>query len=189
MGQPEEVRFTGVVQAIGLDEWTVASQVLVINDETEIRDNPQIGQLVEVRALRAANGTLTALRIELEEDDGENGTAEPGGGSPSAPTSTSAPGATDDDNSGPSPSNTPEPEETDEAEETEEPDDDEGENEEIRWEGTLESTGAVWVIGGQSVTVTGGTEINDGPQVGDNVEVRAVEQPDGSLWAVRIDKK
>ena len=47
----------------------------------------------------------------------------------------------------------------------------------------------MWIIGGQAVTVNGGTEISDNPQVGDQVEVRAVQQGDGSWTALRIEKK
>ena len=99
---------------------------------------------------------------------------------------------------GPSASNTPEPAETDEPDETEspeetdEPDGDEGggDSQEQRWQGTLEAVnGGMWIIGGQAVTVNGGTEIRDNPQVGNQVEVRAVQQGDGSWTALRIEKK
>ena len=76
---PVEVRFTGVLEATGPSAWQLSGQVVRLTSATEIRDNPQVGQTVEVRALRAADGTLTALRIEPE-DDGPSAanTPEPG---------------------------------------------------------------------------------------------------------------
>jgi uncharacterized membrane protein YgcG len=68
--QPVEVRFTGVLEARGAQTWQVAGQVVVITAATEIRDDPQVGQVVEVRALQSADGTLTALRIEPDSSDG-----------------------------------------------------------------------------------------------------------------------
>jgi hypothetical protein len=46
-----------------------------------------------------------------------------------------------------------------------------------------------WTIGGVAVRIDTSTEIDDNPQVGDNVEVRANRQPDGSLIATRIRQK
>ena len=56
-------------------------------------------------------------------------------------------------------------------------------------QGPLQATGGVWVVGGQSVQVNGGTDVRDNPQIGDNVEVRALRYADGSLVAYRIDVK
>ena len=42
---------------------------------------------------------------------------------------------------------------------------------------------------GQAVIVIGSTEIKDNPQVGDTVRVRALQQPDGSLIAERVEKR
>ena len=182
---PVEVRFTGVLEATGPAAWQIGGQVVRLTSATEIRDNPQIGQLVEVRALRAADGTLTALRIEPE-DSG-----------PSVPTTpVPVPAATEDDDDdsggsddgggggpGPSASNTPE------ANDDGGDDNDQSGDDEQRWEGTLDAVnGSTWVIAGQAVTVNGSTEIRDDPRVGDNVEVRAVAQGDGTLVAVRIEK-
>jgi hypothetical protein len=46
--------------------WTVDGQAVIVTAETEIRDNPQIGDRVEVRALRQPDGTLIATRIEKD---------------------------------------------------------------------------------------------------------------------------
>ncbi len=106
----EDVEFTGVVESIGAGAWQIGGQAVAVNAATEIRDNPQVGQTVEVRALRQADGTLLATRIRAEESGGTSATNTPGGGG-SGPSASNTPEATDDDGggSGPSPSNTPEP--------------------------------------------------------------------------------
>jgi hypothetical protein len=52
----------------------------------------------------------------------------------------------------------------------------------------VEAIGAVWVISGESVLITGDTEFRDNPQLGDRVKVRAWRYPDGHLVARRIEK-
>jgi hypothetical protein len=67
-GQEQEIRFTGVVEAVNANTWTVSGQtVVVMPGLTEIKDFIQVGDLVEVRALLGANGILTATRIELDD--------------------------------------------------------------------------------------------------------------------------
>ncbi len=68
----EKVRFTGLVESIGPDSWVVDGQTILITPETEIRDTIVAGDLVEVRALRSFDGTLTATRIELADDANDN---------------------------------------------------------------------------------------------------------------------
>lgn len=197
----DEIEFTGVVESIGATSWLIGGQVVQVTASTEIRDNPQVGQLVEVRAIRDADGALIALRIEPE-SSGPSPSNTPGG-SGSTPSSsgtptddeteTPEPTETDDDDGdggsggpGPSPSNTPQPpdpSQSPEPSETDEPD-------EQRFEGIVESiNGGIWVVGGVTVITTGSTDIRDNPQVGDNVEVRGFPQTDGSWIATRIEKK
>jgi hypothetical protein len=94
----EDVEFAGVVESMGAGAWQISGQAIAVNSATEIRDNPQVGQTVEVRAVRQANGTLLATRIRLQDSSGSTG-----------PSATNTQGSDDDgdDNSGPSPSNTP----------------------------------------------------------------------------------
>ncbi|MDW8326129.1 MAG: DUF5666 domain-containing protein [Anaerolineales bacterium] len=63
------------------------------------------------------------------------------------------------------------------------------EPEEIEFEGVVESTGGVWVIGGQTVVVNAQTEFRNNPQTGDWVRVKAWRLTDGTLVARRIEKK
>jgi hypothetical protein len=178
--QLAEIEFTGVVESISMSVWRISGQVVNVNSETDLRNNPQVGQTVEVRAVRGTDGTLIARRIEARissSGPSPSNTPEPtqsSGSSGPLPSNTPQPQNTQSSGSGgesgPSPSNTPDPEE-------------------VRFEGTLESiNGNTWTVAGQAVTVTGSTEIKDNPQVGDRVKVRAYRQPDGSLVATRIEK-
>jgi hypothetical protein len=194
----------GVVQAIGAQAWQVSGQVILITASTEIRGQPQIGRMVEVRALQAADGTLTATRIEARaeaeppagtpgNDDGENGPDDSG----AAPAATGTPEPDSDDDDDQDDEAAPTAQTT--AEHTPEGDDSGPsatgvpqslEPSELRFEGTLESTNAtIWVIDGQGVGITEQTEIDDDARVGDRVEVRAVRLDDGSLQALRIVRK
>jgi len=61
--QPEEVRFEGILESINGNIWVVAGQEVIVTGSTRIDDNPQIGDLVEVRSLRHPDGSLIATRI------------------------------------------------------------------------------------------------------------------------------
>ena len=61
--------------------------------------------------------------------------------------------------------------------------------EDMTVQGTLEATGGVWVVSGQSFQVTGATEIRGDPQIGGSIEVRAWRYWDGSVVAYRIEEK
>jgi type VI secretion system secreted protein VgrG len=172
-----EFEFTGIVESIGVNVWRISAQTVTVTASTELRGNPQVGQTVEVKAIRDASGVLVARRIEVK----TSGT--------SGPSASNTPSGGGGGGSGPSPSNTPEPTRTPEPTHTSEPTATQH-AEEIDFEGTLQSiSGNIWTVGGQAVTVTGSTEIKDNPQVGDTVRVRALQQPDGSLIAERIEKR
>lgn len=103
------------------------------------------------------------------------------------PTETAAPSKTPEPSLTTAPSPTPHsddtPEATPTADETETP-----ELESVEFEGRVEAEGAVWVIAGQSVTITADTEFRNDPRIGDRVKVHAWKYPNGSLVARRIEK-
>ena len=180
-----EFEFTGIVESIAGNVWHISGQAVTATASTELRGNPQVGQTVEVKAVRQSDGTLVARRIEFK----TSGTSGPSASNTPRPTEdrrtpepTRTPGS-GGGGSGPSPSNTPEPTRTSEPTATQQA-------EEIDFEGILQSiSGNIWTVDGQAVTVTGSTEIKDNPQVGDTVRVRALQQPDGSLIAERVEKR
>ncbi len=66
-GTGDELEFRGLVEAIGASSWTISGRVVGINAQTVITGNPQVGDLVEVRADRAPDLTLTATAIHRED--------------------------------------------------------------------------------------------------------------------------
>jgi hypothetical protein len=75
----DEREFTGTVMAIGDASWTIGETLVLVNASTAIEDDPGVGDLVEVRADRAPDGTLTATRIR-KEDRGDDGGGDDSGG-------------------------------------------------------------------------------------------------------------
>ena len=65
----DEVDFSGTVESIGATQWMVEGRIVRIDGSTEIRDNPQVGDSVKVRARRESDGGLLAERIESDEED------------------------------------------------------------------------------------------------------------------------
>lgn len=65
---PDGVQFSGVIDAVAPDSWTVAGQVIAITDDTVVvisTGNAEPGMWAEVRAVRAADDSLTARRINV----------------------------------------------------------------------------------------------------------------------------
>lgn len=60
-----EVEFTGTVQAIVGNTWTVNGRTFVVDVSTEIKGTIAVGQMVKVHARMAADGSLTASEIEM----------------------------------------------------------------------------------------------------------------------------
>ncbi len=89
----DEREFRGIVSAIGDSSWTIGELVVLVNASTEIDGNPEVGDLVEVRADRAPDGTLTATRIHKEDGDG-------GGGDDNGGDDNGGPGGGGDDSGG-----------------------------------------------------------------------------------------
>jgi hypothetical protein len=66
-GQP--FRFTGLVEAIGSNAWTISGVVIAINDATRIDDGLAIGSRVEVSGRILDDGTWLARRIARADGD------------------------------------------------------------------------------------------------------------------------
>jgi phenylpyruvate tautomerase PptA (4-oxalocrotonate tautomerase family) len=67
-----KVEFTGVVESISLESWTVDGQVIAITSQTEIKGTFIAGDTVSVEAVNNPDGTLTALEIK---DSGDHGSS------------------------------------------------------------------------------------------------------------------
>ncbi len=64
-----EAEFTGTVETIGAEAWTIGGLTVLISADTEIKDAIVVGDLVKVHVFVAQDGTLTAREIELEHAD------------------------------------------------------------------------------------------------------------------------
>lgn len=62
-GPPERFEFTDVVQAIDGPIWTIGGFRVIVSADTILENSPTVGDLVEVKAERYANGEIRALRI------------------------------------------------------------------------------------------------------------------------------
>lgn len=67
----KEIEFSGVVEAIAGDIWTIGGTEVRMTSQTEIESGIAIGDAVQVEAYQAADGTLVALEIEVD-DDGDS---------------------------------------------------------------------------------------------------------------------
>lgn len=59
---------TGRVEAIGVDEWTVAGQIIQVNEETDIDEEIELQDLVRVEGVILEGGVLLAEQIRLMEE-------------------------------------------------------------------------------------------------------------------------
>jgi cell division septation protein DedD len=70
--QAVEIEFTGSVVAQDPNQWSIDGTLILVDVNTVIQGNVGVGQRVKVTALRFAEGSLRATRIELLNDGGGN---------------------------------------------------------------------------------------------------------------------
>jgi len=63
-GDVEEVEWFGAVMNINGDVWTVGDQTVQVTSQTELKGNPNVGDLVKVHAFQRADGSFVAKEIE-----------------------------------------------------------------------------------------------------------------------------
>ncbi len=105
-----EIEFKGTVESISGNIWRIAGRQVIVTAQTSIEGQPEVGDVVEVRAARQSDGTLLALRIKVEEKHEDEEEHE---GAPT-PTKTPKPDE-DEEHEPPKPTETPKPEETPDA--------------------------------------------------------------------------
>ncbi len=208
----EELEFSGAIEAMGSDSWTVAGVTFLVDSSTEIQPGLELGDAVKVHAQLNADDELTAREIDALEDedndpfdDDENadetefvGTVEAiganswliGGTTVAVTSRTEIKGDLVVGDLAKVHASTIDgvltAREIEPADEDDEGDldDDEDENE---FFGVVESISAdSWLIEGTVVAVSTSTEIKGNPQVGDRVKVHA-SFIDGVLTAREIE--
>lgn len=166
----ERLELVGSVERIEPTRWRVDGFWYTLTEDSEIEGEIAIGSLVRVEALIRGDGLRIVEEIEQL-------APQPTASAQMTPTASALPTEEGE-------------EEADQEEEKEEEDDEEGEDgEEVSFTGQIEAMAADnWVIGGRTVHLTSDTEIDDDLQIGDEAEVRAQRQEDGSLLAEKIEQ-
>ena len=205
MSDSGEVEFSGTVEEITPTSWTVSGSVLAITPETEIKGAIVLGDMVQVDAFTASDGTLTAREIQLE-DEGNANTNDNQNGNDNGNINENDNGNENVNDNGNENDNENENENVnDNGNEN----DNENENENVNANGNendndngnandqhhdkVEFSGAVevissesWTIAGRTVAITPSTEIEGSIVAGSQVEVKAMTNADGSLTALKI---
>ena len=65
--ESEKIEFEGVVQSIAGSQWVVDGRTIRVDGQTEVKDNPGVGDTVKVVAFLQSDGTWWAEKIELED--------------------------------------------------------------------------------------------------------------------------
>lgn len=73
--QPQEVVFTGTVEAMGGGEWTISGQAVTVSGNTKVDAKIMVGTNVRVEAVVDQNGVVTAVSIETAGADDTNANA------------------------------------------------------------------------------------------------------------------
>jgi hypothetical protein len=211
-----KVEFRGVVEAVG-DFWIIDGKTVAITVQTEIKDGVGLGDLVKVEAVRAEDGSLTAIEIERAEDAASSVEAEvefagrvelmgaaawtvegwlvaitpqteiKGEISLGDPVKVEALRAADGTLTAREISPLSD-DDTDDSDDDDGDDDDDGSQAEVKFTGEVqEKQDGYWVIDGRMVSITGETEIEGTIKQGDLVKVEAHESEDGSLIAHEIE--
>ncbi len=108
--QPTETEFSGAVQSIGADSWTINGTVVQVTGSTQIDSGIAIGQNVSVKAYQLSGGQLVAIQISKIAEPNTGGGDSTHNGStptqePAQPEATDKPQPTDS----PEPTQQPEP--------------------------------------------------------------------------------
>ncbi len=184
-----DVEFDGYIESKSNEYWTISGRTVLVDDNTRIDEEhgpAEIGAFVEVKAVQRNDGSLYAKKIKVKEADH---TPEP------TRTHTPEPTHTPESTRTPHPTrtHTPEPTHTPESTHTPEPTRTPQHDQKMEFRGVIESQdGSQWTISGTTVTVDQNTRIDerDGQAVvGATVDVMAITQADGSLWAKKIEVK
>jgi hypothetical protein len=101
-GNIGEILFNGAIDSIGPQAWVISGQAVAIHTTTEVRGTFTIGDVVQVRAVRNADGSLAAREIErvLAGMEGGGGANQSGDGEGGADAGMSGSGLGEGDPSG-----------------------------------------------------------------------------------------
>jgi hypothetical protein len=166
------VAFTGIVEAIEGNEWTVNGQKLTIDPATSLDPNIAVGDEVKVEANLSADGRVIALKVESSVKD--NGLSKPAtdANNTSDPVSASSPDANAALNAS-STSSVPQASGANESEVF----------------GTVQAVTADTItVNGVAYSLANFTEFKDVIGVGDQVKLHVIVNADGTFTVREIEK-
>jgi hypothetical protein len=67
--KPEDIEFTGQVQSINGNSWVIGGKTVMVDGDTDLEGDPQVGDSVQVTGEQTWDGTIYAEEIEVEEED------------------------------------------------------------------------------------------------------------------------
>jgi len=177
-----EVVFTGIVEAINGDQWTVNGQTVVIDGLTALDVNIKVGDVVKVEASVDQAGVITAVKIESSVADDTNSNS-----------SNDNSGNANDDNS--NDTNTNDANSNDNSNANDNGNGNTNGNDNGAVDGQDEVFGVVEAVTSDTITVDGivynladFTEFKDVIVVGDLVKIHVIVNADGTLTIREIEK-
>lgn len=172
--QENIVAFTGMVEAMDGNQWTVGGQTLTLAPQVSLDPNIAVGDEVKVEANVAANGAVIALKVESSKPDDSASTSFAEVSSTPDPLAMASPYASSTPavNSIPNASST-----------------------QAAAAGVSEIFGTVSALTADTITINGVTynltnltEIKDALKVGDQVKVHVTPNADGTVAVREIEK-
>jgi len=164
-----EVVFTGIVEAMNGDQWTVNGQQVTVDTSTALDANIQIGDMVKVEANVSQDGSVLAVKIESSvPDDANTNSSNDNSGNANSNDNFN----TNDNSNGNNNGNA---------------------NDAVGVQN--EVSGVVEVITSDTITIdgvvynlAGFTEFKDGIAVGDQVKIHVIGNADGTFTISEIEK-
>jgi hypothetical protein len=189
----KSIELTGVVSSLTAESWTIMGRVMAVTPQTEIKGTFAVGDTVKVHAMVNADGSLTALEIEAGTPSGNVNDNQNANQNDNVNDNQNA-NQNDNGNENINANSNENENENSNANENENENANDNSNDngfededQFEFKGTVQTMlPDMWVIGGITVAVSPETSFRGTIAVGDKVEVKAFELPDGSLTAIVI---
>lgn len=165
------VAFTGIVESIGGNEWTVSGQKVILDPQASLDPNIALGDEVKVKANVLSDGAIVVMKVESSRPDDVLFTpsVDPSGTPSAAASSTLMASSTSAVSTPVAPQRA-------------------GANENEVF-GTLGAMTATTItVGGVTYTLTNATEFKDVLTVGDQVKLHVSQNADGSITVREVEK-
>ena len=182
--QTNDVVFTGVVEAMNGNQWTVSGQVVTVDAATSLDPNVAVGDIVRVEASVKQDGSVVALKVESSSAGGTVDNSNSGNDNQNVNSNDNQNGNSNDnqnDNTNGNGNNNE--------------DSNGNTNDNTNGNDDTEVTGVVEAITITSITVDGVvynladfTEFNGAIAVGDQVKIHVIVNADGTFTIREIEK-